>query len=66
MIEEKADDKKIFYVHGGVEAKNEKKLDLLQRKVTTLLSLRPLGLSVRALILGIFITLFLLVLVNPG
>ena len=24
MIEEKADDKKIFYVHGGVEAEEEK------------------------------------------
>jgi len=44
----------------------EKKLEKLPRNLTTLLSLQVMGLSLRALIYGTCITLFLLVLVNLG
>ena len=32
MIEEKADDKKIFYVHGGVEAEEREKIRFITEK----------------------------------
>ena len=52
MIEEKADDKKIFYVHGGVEAEEREKIRFITEK------------SDNAIIVAI--TLFLLVLLNLG
>ena len=44
----------------------EKKLEKLRKKLTALLSLQVMGLSLQELILGTCITLFLLVLVSPG
>ena len=65
-IKEKAKDKKVFYVHGGVDADEREEIREITEKATTLLSLQVMGLSLLALTLGTCITLFLLVLVSPG
>ena len=66
MIEEKADDKKIFYVHGGVETEEREKIRFITEKSDNAIIVASFGTFSTALILVIFITLFLLVLVNLG
>ena len=65
-IKDKAKDKQVFSSMEELTPQEEKLLENLRKNLTTPLSLRVMGLSPQALILGICITLFLLVLVNPG
>ena len=52
-IRERATDKQVFYVYGGVDAEQREKLERSQRNLTTPLSWLRMGLSLRALTYGI-------------
>ena len=66
LIRDKAKDREVFFVYGGVDAEVQReRVREITEKATILLLLPVMGLSVRALILGTCITLFLLVLANP-
>ena len=58
--------KKFFYVYGGVEAEEREKIREITEKSDNAIIVASYGTFSTGINIGIFITLFLLVLVNPG